>query len=86
MSKEQENLRQKFIDETKGKLWLEDFTQDVGFSDAYVEWLEQQLLLYNVVGQSEQLKKFLHYVANASAYVDRNKMNREAEELLDKLF
>lgn len=59
MSKEQENLRQKFVNETKSKLWLEDFTQDAGFSDAYVDWLEKQLLLYNIVGQSEQFNCFL---------------------------
>lgn len=50
------------------------------------EIVKELLSLSDVVGQSEQLKKFLHYVANASQYADRNKMNRDAEELLNKLF
>jgi hypothetical protein len=50
MSKEQENLRQQFIDETKAKLWAEDINEDVGFSDKYVEWLEaKQLILSGVM-------------------------------------
>lgn len=49
MSKEQENLREKFIKETKSKLWAEDINEDVGFSDKYVEWLEKQLLIPFVV-------------------------------------
>ena len=49
MSKEQENLREKFIKETKSKLWAEDINEDVGFSDKYVEWLEKQLLIPLVV-------------------------------------
>ena len=53
---------------------------------AYIKGKNEQLTIPDVVGQSEQLKKFLYYVANASAYTDRNKMNREAEELLNKLF
>ena len=48
MSKEQENLRQEFIDETKAKLWAEDINEDVGFSDKYVEWLEAKLTLTDV--------------------------------------
>jgi hypothetical protein len=56
MSKEQENLREKFIKETKSKLWAEDINEDVGFSDKYVEWLEKQLLIPLVVGRSEQLR------------------------------
>lgn len=48
MNKEQENLREKFKEETNDKLWAEDFTKDVGFSDKYVEWLEQQLLIQRV--------------------------------------
>lgn len=55
MSKEQENLRDKFEEETNLKCWSEPHFEDVGFSDKYVEWLEKQLLLYNVVGRSEQL-------------------------------
>ena len=47
MNKE-EQLRQEFIDETKAKLWAEDINEDVGFSDKYVEWLEQQLLIQRV--------------------------------------
>jgi len=47
MSKE-EDLRQEFVDETKDKLWAEDINEDVGFSDKYVEWLEQQLLIQRV--------------------------------------
>jgi len=43
-----EQLRQEFIDETKAKLWAEDINEDVGFSDKYVEWLEQQLLIKRV--------------------------------------
>jgi predicted transcriptional regulator YheO len=58
MSKEQENLRQQFIDETKAKLWAEDINEDVGFSDKYVEWLEaKQLILSGVSHQRELLKK-----------------------------
>lgn len=61
-------------------------------SDKAYEFMENameqyaELRLGGVVGQSEQLKKFLQYVANASEYTDRNKMNREADELLNKLF
>ena len=55
MSKEQENLRQKFIDETKAELWAEDINEDVGFSDKYVEWLEQQLLIPLVVDSEAEL-------------------------------
>ena len=55
MSKEQENLRQEFIDETKAKLWAEDINEDVGFSDKYVEWLEaKQLILSGVSGSFSQ--------------------------------
>ena len=56
MSKEQENLRQIFKNETADKLWAENINEDVGFSDKYVEWLEKQLLLYGVVGRSELFK------------------------------
>lgn len=49
MSKEQENLRDKFEEETNFKCWSEPHFEDVGFSDKYVEWLEKQLLLYDVV-------------------------------------
>jgi len=55
MSKEQENLREKFIKETKSKLWAEDINEDVGFSDKYVEWLEKQLILFGVSQQRELL-------------------------------
>lgn len=52
MSKEQENLRKEFIDETKAKLWAEDINEDVGFSDKYVEWLEAKQLNLTGVGCS----------------------------------
>ena len=57
MSKEQENLREKFIKETKSKLWAEDINEDVGFSDKYVEWLEKQLILFGVSQQRELLNQ-----------------------------
>ena len=37
----EETLRQKFIDGTKNKLWAEDADNDAGFSEEYVNWLEQ---------------------------------------------
>lgn len=37
----EETLRQKFIYETKDKLWTEDGDNDAGFSEEYVKWLEQ---------------------------------------------
>ena len=49
MSKEQENLRDKFEKETTFKCWSEPHFDDVGFSDKYVEWLEKQLLIHSVV-------------------------------------
>ena len=56
--------------------------------DEYIDYLEQKVKKCSIpdVGRSEQLKKFLHYVANASDYANRNKMNLEAEQLLNKLF
>ena len=71
MSKEQENLREQFIEETKSKLWAEDINEDVGFSDKYVEWLEtKQLILSGVVKcncyESEQLEEEfeIHHLIN----------------------
>jgi hypothetical protein len=52
MSKEQENLRQEFIDETKAKLWAQDINKDAGFSDKYVEWLEAKQLILSGVSKS----------------------------------
>jgi hypothetical protein len=39
----EEELRQSFIDETKNKLWSES-SNDCGFSEEYVFWLEQKFL------------------------------------------
>jgi hypothetical protein len=39
----EEELRQSFIDETKNKLWSES-SNDSGFSEEYVFWLEQKFL------------------------------------------
>lgn len=44
ISEKQEDLRNRFEYETDELLYSEHFTQDEGFSDAYVEWLEKQLI------------------------------------------
>lgn len=44
MIKEQEDLRDKFEEETKLDCWSQPHFQDVGFSDTYVDWLEKQLI------------------------------------------
>ena len=53
MSKEQENLRDKFEEETNLKCWSEPHFEDVGFSDKYVEWLEKQLLYTMLQGKAD---------------------------------
>ena len=44
MSKEHENLRDRFEKETKLECWSQPHFQDIGFSDTYVHWLEKQLI------------------------------------------
>lgn len=46
METDEELLRQKFIDETDQLLWAEAYTNDCGFSEEYVFWLESQLLKF----------------------------------------
>ena len=50
MEKEQEKLRDEFVNETGGHLdaVTDDPNIDVCYSDAYVHWLEKQLLIQRV--------------------------------------
>lgn len=59
MEKEQEKLRDEFVSETGGQLDAvnEGANVDIGFSDAYVYWLENRLLLQRVEQQRELLEK-----------------------------
>ena len=85
MSKEQENLRDKFEGETNLKCWSEPHFEDVGFSDKYVEWLEKQLLLHNVVGQSEQLFAFgEHLQKHLGCFLSTEHLQKEIDSFKGK--
>ena len=84
MNKE-EQLRQEFIDETKAKLWAEDINKDVGFSDKYVEWLEQQLLIQRVSQQRELLKAYFEWEQKQDMNIESYQKGYLIDEFLDSL-
>ena len=57
------DIKQKFREEKNMDVYAKDVT-DGSFSNIYVKWLEQQLLLHNVSQQRELLKAFGGYLAN----------------------
>lgn len=65
-----EQLRDKFKDETKKNLWTEDLADSANFSDDYVKWLEFKVLL-----QSEQMQSLKDL--NNKLQDDLDKTNRQ---------
>lgn len=51
----EKKLRQSFIDETKNKLWAENLDNDCGFSEKYVFWLEQKILITDAFNIRQQI-------------------------------
>jgi transposase-like protein len=53
------DLKKKYTEETGGKPYCLTksgmYVKSGSYSDGYVKWLEKQLLIHSVVGQSEQL-------------------------------
>lgn len=71
MEKEQEKLRDEFVSETGGQLDAvnEGANVDIGFSDAYVHWLENRLLISNVGNSLQEIITLKEYYSKiASSY------------------
>ena len=70
------DVKQKFREEKNMDVYAKDVT-DGSFSNIYVKWLEQQLLLHNVSQQRELLLAFLEYVQETNSDNDTIVDNEE---------